>query len=134
MVDTDVDAKQIEHRQGSHGKAVTSAKRAFWPGCTSASTRRSLGFTVAKREHKAVPGFAVARPEPQLDSSGSPAHSPISTAVAIAGTAKPATWLLRFRFGEPAWPTASHRIRTVKNRSRQVLVDKRSNLSGTIST
>jgi hypothetical protein len=30
---------------------------------------------------------------PQLDSSGSPAHPPMSAAAAIATAAKPATWL-----------------------------------------
>jgi hypothetical protein len=68
---------------------------------------------------KAVTGFTVAKPEPQLDGSGSPAQARTSAAVAIAATAKPATWLPRFRFGGPlGQQTASHRLRTVKNRSR----------------
>jgi len=34
--------------------------------------------------------FMLGKPEPQLDSSGSPAHQPMSTATAIVTATKPA--------------------------------------------
>jgi hypothetical protein len=40
--------------------------------------------------HKAVVGFTVAKPEPQLDSNGSETHRPMYAIVAIANAAKPA--------------------------------------------
>src|SRR5258706_6324149 len=52
-------------------------------------------------------GLTLGKPEPQLDSSGSPAHQPMSATAPIATATKPAAWLARFLLRSPAWPTNS---------------------------
>jgi hypothetical protein len=78
---------------------TASAKREVLPGHT-------IVRPSAVRDN-AVIGFTAAGPEPQFDSRGSPAHSPMSAAAAIAAAAKPVTRLACFLFGVPAWPTNS---------------------------
>src|SRR5262249_4508276 len=85
--------------QAATARPTATAKREFLPEYMSATPRAA--------RHKAVTGFTAARPALQLDSSGNPAHQPISAAVAIVTAAKPATSLACFLFGLPAWPPCS---------------------------
>src|SRR5579871_6106243 len=61
----------------------------------TANTKREVvpGYTTARpsaARHKAVVGFTVAKPEPQLDSKGTDTHQLINAAAAIVTAAKPA--------------------------------------------
>src|SRR5712671_602801 len=63
-------------------RPTANAKREAVPGYTT--PRPSAA------RHKAVVGFKVAKPEPQLDSNGSDTHQLMNAAAAIVTAAKPA--------------------------------------------
>jgi hypothetical protein len=63
-------------------RPTANATRESLPGCITARPK------IARP--KAPKGLSVGKPEPQLDSTGGPAHKPVSDATAIVTAAKPA--------------------------------------------